>query len=370
MKAMSARYPASSDNTLAYIVVAAIIFFAGTYALHRYATDMYRIWTFLMLPLAKAIVWLVSSVVGQKLSWLLGTTPIQMDSLVMFMQAGDFAHWTWHGFVAMNDTLGRYFLLVVLPLEVYASVTILRITQGRSSYVQRFKSARVLDRFRLPERHLQVIGRISDDTLYDGEMSSAMSCIQYCLSRGVASLGDFKNNASVINQKNIYAILCAQLGDKYTGKKSLYASSLGWLVKLFSNRLPEDFRDEIMEETLEGHLYNTTAILALFAVAKKSAVIAAQEFIQLKIQHRPLWYALLSYGRRTVFVEGASIVAQYDYEIKHHENGADPATMQPDQVDIAVKSILQTIAAERRQLCVMDDPAFYVYKTMPGDGNE
>ncbi len=192
-------------------------------------------------------------------------------------------------------------------------------------------------------------------------MATAMSCLQFCehyhLLQDNSVTADTKEtlDEKVLNHEVAFAVFTKQLGEHFNSWHDLLHSKYGWLAKNIREAIPFEQQREAIDYALQGHLYQSTALLGLLSTARCFGVVTTHELLALKKQNRALWYALASVGRKVVFVEGAGIIAQFHHEIQMKQQlGQEHAPKSiPTFVEPAVVGLERALAEEHcdRQWC-------------------
>lgn len=333
------------DNTLLYMGLGVAGVLLLGFLLTRYSVVLFGVWKQIALPLAIASRWLSDSMLGDVLNPLLNVTAAQADSLVVFLRQTPASDFTEPGFMAVNAFIGKHLLVVLCPIGLYAVVKAFRQTLSLSPVFHRFKASTHFRQYGLPINVKESVLAIDSDDVYNGEMRVAMSCLQFCEAYDIVQLDEHRTTLAGVDPNTAYAVLTAQLGARFTRYADIEAGELGSFVQALIAAIPEHQREAAQAFAFSGHHYDTTVCVSLLFVAKRFGIIPASIFLPLRNTHRALWYALISGGRNTVFVEGAAIMAQFEHEISC-KMSITPCKAKPIAIQPAIDGILKALVEE------------------------
>lgn len=333
------------DLTLVYMGLGVAGVLMLSFLLTRYSFVLYGLWKHLALPLAIASRWLSDSVFGIVLNPLLNVTTAQADSLVVFLKQTPASEFTERGFMAVNAFIGKHLLVVLCPVGLYAVVKAFRQTLSLSPVFHRFKASTQFRKYGLPIKTNASLVAIDSDDVYNGEMRVAMSCLQFCEAYNIVELNDERTALTGVDQETAYSVLTAQLGKPFTTQAALEKGELSVFVDTLINCIPVHQRKAALDFAFTGHLYETTVCLSLLFVAKRFGIVPVSQFLPLRQSHRALWYALISGGRKTIFVEGAAIMAQFEHELSC-KMMVTPCKPKKVCVQVALDGILKALVEE------------------------
>lgn len=332
------------DNSITYMIVGCILFFVLSFLINKYSATFYDTWRSVMLPVVKGIDWVANSLLGNLLNPLLKTSKVQANSLILFLKETPADKITFTGFSAVNTFIGKYMLVLLLPTGVYLTVKLFRSTQGFDKPYMKLRSWKAARDYFLPISYRRIIENNGNKSLYEGKMASAMSCLQFCETNHIVALDKQTGKVIEVNQKMAYRALVTQLGRPFSTREILLNSSIGWVIASLKNHIPAHHQKEALDFALTGHQYEYTACLSLLYVARRFGVVSTRDYLPLKISHRSLWYALISAGRKTVFIEGAAIIAQFEHELTckllNAEESIRPKLV---HIDAALDGLLQAL---------------------------
>jgi len=352
-RAMKRENP--GDSTLVYLIVGFVLFFIVSLIIHRYTPLFYQGWKVAFLPVVKAIDWVSKSVIGDLINPILGTTKTQTHALNQFISQTPVANWSVQGFIAMNHFIGQYLQIVLFPVGVYGTVFVFKNTQRLGGAFQHFKNSRLLNAYILsPEKRLNM-GKL-EHCDFTGVKTGALSCAQFCEKHNLITINEIENAANDIDVEVAFKVFSDQLGPRFSTRSEFFSGDYGWIAHFIIKHVPIAHRHEAIDYALEGHLYISTALLGLLDIARRFGVVPIQPFLRLKQQNRALWYAIASLGRKVSFVEGAGIVAQFDYENRFKQSMKEltDTTPMPEQVESAVNGLMQALIEESMELSSRD----------------
>ena len=168
------------------------------------------------------------------------------------------------------------------------------------------------------------------------------------------------DESATIDRNKAAAVFIQSLGDRFISMEHLTGKhSLGWVAAALIECIPKDHRKPAIQWASNGHIYNTTVILSLYRAAARFGVVGMARFSRLLRENRALYFALSSVNRGVlgvaspVFVEGAGIFAQWDYENGlvdknrvRQKQGKQPVQPAVNKVVMAVDAIEQSLRDE------------------------
>ena len=232
----------NNDNTIVMLVVGLVLILAIYFLINRYSVILYQNWKILFLPLARGISLIAGSVIGDIINPLLGTTKSQAAGLVQFISLTPVNHWNVRGFIAMNRFIGKYLLVLLLPLGIYGLVRVFRNTQQTGSQYRRFKNSNALSAYILSSDTKQ-IAKLRENVSSYGD-ATALSCAMFCKKHDLITLDKLNDSVTDLDYEASYKVFAQQLGDNYMVKSDLFEGDYGWVAKCIMEHIPESHKHE------------------------------------------------------------------------------------------------------------------------------
>lgn len=279
---------------------------------------LYAWWKAIYLPQAEGVAWISKTWSGTIINSLLGATEQQAKNLAEMIASipSSNLHWNfcWHA----SYFLGKYLLLIFLPVASLLTYRIYQITEGETKAYLRFKNADTFFKFAKKSSYLQAyLTDRSREDYFTGAHLLAKSPAQFAEENNILILDKSTNCPLSIDRAKAEKSFKLQLGKKFKNFPQLLNQSYGWAVSLILQFIPPIHREETIKFASYGHHYDFTVIVSLLNIARRFGVVPIAFFAKLKTEHRNLWYGLMNAGRKTAFVEGAAITARYNSEILH-----------------------------------------------------
>lgn len=334
------------DNTAVYLIVGIVLIGLLSWMIQQYTVVFYHGWKVVFFPLAVMIDKVAHSVLGDMINPLLGTTKIQAHALVTFLSNTPPNAWSTSGFMAMNHFMGKYVLILLLPMGIYAAVCVFKNTQAVGNAFRYFKDSQSLNKYIIPSETRKIIARVPNDCFGEEPLGPAMSCLVFCKHHRLIAMDESTDTVTDFDQSAAFDVLNQQLGPVFESRSALLNSELGWLVTELMQMIPSQHREEVIDSMLDNHIYLSTIILRLLESARRFGVVPVSSLLRLKVEHRALWYALVSLGRKVAFVEGAGIIAQFHYERGDQLTQDDDMKKLPAQIEPAVQGLMKALLEE------------------------
>jgi hypothetical protein len=354
----------TSDNMMALLILVLVLFFVLGFLAHQYIFLFYKFWKLIFTPLIQVIDVVANGFVGKLINPMLGFTGFQAHALTQFISQTPVEQWNIRGFVNMNHFIGKYLLVLFFPVGVYMIVSIFKRSQQIGAVFKHFKSSSYLNSY-IFSKDFKIESEIKlNNEPCESEPEAggtALSCAQFCEKHNLITINEAEESVSDIDVELAFQVFLNQLGEKITEKSDIFNFKYGWVFNRIITHIPLEHRSEAIDYALEGHLYISTALLNLLKTARRFGVVPLQPFLRLKFQNRALWYALTSQGRKVAFVEGAGIVAQFDYELrfKRERNELPQKKPLPEQVESAVTGLMQALTEESIELSSRDNQSIW-----------
>ncbi len=154
----------------------------------------------------------------------------------------------------------------------------------------------------------------------------------------------------LIDEELAIVAMRKQLGAAFTTWDALLKGERGWIAKdILSFLKTQADKDGVTAYATRGHRYESTVIISLLLATRRFGVVSCMLFVGLRKKDRALWYALESAGRRVSFVEGAGIMAQYEYEMALINVGKGKHTPQEGRVEAALPGLKEALEFEIKE---------------------
>jgi hypothetical protein len=194
-------------------------------------------------------------------------------------------------------------------------------------------------------RHLARADNGLKADLYKGEHAVAKTPWQWCVEHQCVSANEMLDAPKAI------AVLRRQLGPLFTTWDALIKGERGWIAKEILGFLKSKAdQDGVIVFATRGHIYESTVLVALLLGTRRFGVVSCMHFAGLRRRNRALWYALESAGRRVAFIEGAGILAQYEYEMALHSKGKGQLSAQEGRVEAAISGLNEALEFEVKEV--------------------
>ncbi len=305
----------NDDHWMMLSIIGIIGLIVLSYEFSKHTVIFFTLWRQLFLPIAEGIVWLSHTVIGRLINLVLGHSTNQAESLVHFLMNNQPNQYTGLFCKAASHFLGKYFLLLFLPIGGYLTYKIYLRTQGESEAYIRLKNAKEFTQYaknkvKLNHQQEKPVSKAKETFL-----DSALSPVRFCEKNHLLIRNESDQSIVEIDSEKAHLCFVRQLGKNFKNMEILLNGQYGWVVSQLIQSVPEKHRLDAIQYATQGHRYDTTVILSLLYAARRFNAVPLINLIPLKNTHRALWYAIASAGRKTIFVEGAGIMAQYEHEM-------------------------------------------------------
>lgn len=314
MTAQTSKSTDSYHRAVTGLIAGTALFILLTLLIQRDRQILYTSWKTIFLPISIIIFHLSSTTVGHYLNILLGTTSEKAKGLVVFLKTTPVAAWHLPTFIAMNHFIGKYLLLIFMPMGVYLTVMMFRKTQTIGGAFRTIQGAKAFNQMFFTPTYRKFVAKRQMTEDEEGSLRPAMTVAAFCQQYQLAAFHEATGAVVSFDEKQAFSVFRTQLGERYQSKHQFMQGKYAWVIKTLGLMIPLDYRKEAIDIAIEGHLYETTAVLSLLIMARHFGVVSMQAFLALKPQDRALWYAMSSCGRKVCFIEGAGIMSQFLHE--------------------------------------------------------
>lgn len=114
----------------------------------------------------------------------------------------------------------------------------------------------------------------------------------------------------VIGNRRLADHLAVSASQIFSVHKNLNKEIIGHASKIWKKHA----KDERVRQLFDRHAYQYTFLCGLFDVAKAGGIVHPARFQWVKLIDRRLWYILNNLGRKSVFIEGVSVISHYEHE--------------------------------------------------------
>jgi hypothetical protein len=311
----------SSDDSIDFLIIVCIAMIVVFFLLRKYDYGFLGLWKTLYLPQAVAIAGFSKTFLGKIINSFLGHAFAQTQSLPVFISKTPVHDLNWSFCWQVSGFLGKYLLLVLVPLGGYVTFKTYQNTQGGSPVYKRFKNAEEFlcfarKHFLEKERGINKPQNVEGPKkpFYPANFPGSLSPLNFATKNQLlkTNSGIYKSNH--IDDEKTLKCFVEQLGEPFEKIEVLMNRPYGWVVSKIMNFIPLEYRVKAIKEASEGHFYDSTVLLCLLEIARQYGVVSNMLFVSLKQSNSALWYGLMNVGRNAVFLEGAGISSQYEAE--------------------------------------------------------
>jgi hypothetical protein len=318
-------------------LVAVLLLFAA------YKPELLRLWKNAAVWHAHTLSKVDGNAAGRAFYSAIGTDGEYLEKLSKGLERVDHRNLTKAQVWAVSDLIGKTLRWFLAPILLLLAWDMLRYPKR---YRRNFPNGVALFRYVQKNfgQHLARADNALNADLYKGDHAVARAPWQWCIENKCV-----KADEQLDEPKAIEA-LRKQLGAPFSSWDALLKGKNGWIAKEILGHLKSNSdREGVTTFAIRGHRYESTVLIALLLATRRFGVVSCMVFSGLRKTDRALWYAIESAGRRVAFVEGAGIMAQYEYEMALINIGKGKHTPQEGRVEAALTGLKESLELEVKE---------------------
>jgi len=312
MNSSQAQY--NDSRTFECILIIMIALFSLAYFLHRYDGLIFESVQTIERYCLQLIPDINKSTLGQKLFNLLGIPCNDWirstDRLTNHLT--NHCGITTHELIVIAQGISKIVLLPIFPVLVCMLYYAFKVNNKLTQPHKRFKHSQDIKDFFESCITFPKFTETELSNIYHGAHASSLTPRQYVEHHNIAKVDAKSGKIISIKTKDLEKNLKNQLEELFKGFNQLPVAFKNLITDL-KLMIPDQYLEEATLAA-EKHKFNTTVVVSYSYSAKSYGVVPMQYFNAIKKINRNLWYALMSIGRPSIFVEGAAIIEQYFYE--------------------------------------------------------
>lgn len=308
-----------------------------------YKPEMLRLWQRVAVWHTEVLSQVDDSSVGSAFYGVIGANGDQMAQLGAKLSRVDATTLSKDTIWKVSEYIGKVLRWFLAPILILLAWDVIKYP---TRYRRRFANGAALFQYvkRNFGRYLARADNGLKADLYKGEYAVAKTPWQWCVEHQCVS------DDEQLDEHKAIGVLRQQLGPRFTTWDALMKGERGWIAKEILGFLKsKSDRDGVISFATRGHIYESTVLVALLLATRRFGVVSCMVFAGLRRTNRALWYALESAGRRVAFVEGAGILAQYEYEMALHHKGKGKVAAQEGRVEAALSGLREALEFEVKE---------------------